>query len=34
MKKEAYLHSIKYDINLVTPLYEKAYQRALDMFTS
>ena len=34
MKKEAYLHSIKYDINLVTPLYEKAYQRALDIFTS
>ncbi len=34
MKKEAYLHSIKYDINLVTPLYEKTYQRALDMFTS
>ncbi|MEC8363903.1 MAG: N-acetyl-alpha-D-glucosaminyl L-malate synthase BshA [Bacteroidota bacterium] len=34
MKKEAYLHSIKYDINLVTPLYEKAYQRALNMFTS
>ncbi len=34
MKKEAYLHSIKYDINLVTPLYEKAYRRALDMFTS
>ena len=34
MKKEAYLHSIKYDINLVIPLYEKTYQRALDMFTS
>jgi N-acetyl-alpha-D-glucosaminyl L-malate synthase BshA len=34
MKKEAYLHSIKYDINLVVPLYEKTYQRALDMFTS
>ncbi len=34
MKKEAYFHSIKYDINLVTPLYEKTYQRALDMFTS
>ena len=34
MKKEAYLHSNKYDINLVTPLYEKTYQRALDMFTS
>ena len=34
MKKEAYLHSTKYDINLVIPLYEKTYQRALDMFTS
>ena len=34
MKKEANLHSIKYDINLVIPLYEKTYQRALDMFTS
>ena len=34
MKKEAYFHSIKYDINLVVPLYEKTYQRALDMFTS
>lgn len=34
MKKEAYMHSIKYDINLVTPLYEKTYLRALDMFTS
>ena len=34
MKKEAYLHSIKYDINLVIPLNEKTYQRALDMFTS
>ena len=34
MKKEAYLHSIKYEINLVIPLYEKTYQRALDMFTS
>ena len=34
MKKEAYLHSIKYDINLVIPLYEKTYQRALNMFTS
>ncbi len=34
MKKEAYLHSIKYDKNLVVPLYEKTYQRALDMFTS
>ncbi len=34
MKKEAYLHSIKYDINLVVPLYEKTYQRALDIFTS
>lgn len=34
MKKEAFLHSIKYDINLVIPLYEKTYQRALDMFTS
>ena len=34
MKKEAFLHSIKYDINLVIPLYEKTYQRVLDMFTS
>ena len=34
LKKDAYLHSIKYDINLVIPLYEKTYQRALDMFTS
>ena len=34
MKKEAYLHSIKYDINLVTPLYEETYLRALEMSTS